>query len=140
MKVHADFGNVAFGGKEYNLFSNLKTNINFKSFAFRAGANYFGQNITCSSRLETLCEASGCSGLALTNRTHYRQGELFYGLVTSFNLNGFKPLKYDAIFGYEKDQTNFYLEHASNSKASSVALGTVTGTATFKKDNTTFGL
>jgi len=48
LKVHVDLGNVNLGGKDVNLFTNLKTQINFKKFAFRFGYNYFGNGFTLS--------------------------------------------------------------------------------------------
>jgi len=58
LKVHADFGNVTVGGKDVNVFSNLKTDVNFKNFNFRVGTNYFGENLTSSTRLETVTNAT----------------------------------------------------------------------------------
>jgi len=52
VKLHVDGGNVTLGGREFNVFGNLKTKTDFKSFALRLGANYFGKNCTSSTRFE----------------------------------------------------------------------------------------
>jgi hypothetical protein len=43
VKVHADLGDVTIADNKFNLFTNLKTTINFKSHTFRFGVNHFGK-------------------------------------------------------------------------------------------------
>lgn len=107
LKLHFDLGSHSFGGKEFNLFTNIKTSVQLKKFAFRFGANYFGTKCESNSRLETSC--CSAKNLCFTNRTLVRKGSIFYGFVGSLSLENFCPCRYDAIFGYEKDNVNFYL-------------------------------
>lgn len=51
LKLHIDGGKVNIG-RDFNIFGNLKTNIDFNTYAFRTGANYFGANFESGSRLE----------------------------------------------------------------------------------------
>jgi len=70
LKFHVDLGEVDLKNKKVNLFTNLKTNTEFKKWAFRFGANYFGPQWESNTRLEN--SQCGNSGLLLTQRTLVR--------------------------------------------------------------------
>jgi len=71
LKVHVDFGDVKVDKYKFNLFSNLKTNVDFNNFIFRIGANYFGSKVESNTRIE---HGEVAEGLSLTQRTFVRSG------------------------------------------------------------------
>jgi len=141
-KFHVDAGDFTFFGRRFNLFSNLKTQTNFKSFQLRLGANYWGDVCESNTRLE-IYGNHGSNENALTQRTIVRRGSLFYGFVGTIGLQTLSFKLYDAILGYEQNNVNFYLQHKSQAGGKDgnhgFKLGKLVATTVVTRDNLDVG-
>lgn len=147
LKLHIDAGDFSFLNKKFNLFSNLKTQTDFKNVQIRVGANYWGTSCESNTRLD-INSCCGDKGHSLTQRTLVKRDNLFYGFVGTIGFQGWCFARYDAILGYENANVNFYLQHKSgqvscNSETKDchgLKLGSILATAVFKRDKNTFGV
>lgn len=125
-------GNYTIHGKSWNFFTNTKTDVTLQKFKFRFGTNYFGSTCESNTRLEL---TPGEAPVA-THRNYIKKGALFYGAVFSLNLQSLALTRYDALLGYNASKYELNLKHESND-ATKLAVGTLTGTATYLHDDKT---
>lgn len=52
LRAHVDLGQVTLHGKQWNFFTNLKTETTLSRFQFRLGSNYFGKSCESNTRVE----------------------------------------------------------------------------------------
>lgn len=147
IKLHFDMGDLKLPfDKSINVFGNMKTKMDFSSYAFRLGYNYFGKNHSFSERLSY----GGCCNpncLAMSLKYLYKNENYFAGLFTTVRLPKHIPCYYEGMVGYLKDQFKCYLQYQSkpcdvkvcNTGKFSFIPGNIIATAIYERNKCKFG-
>lgn len=114
LKILLDLGQFTFSGKQWNLFTAIKTETSLSNYQLNFGTNYFGPVCESNTRIELHPREAPI----LTHRNYIKRGSHYYGFATSLNLSTLALLRYDALIGYHNGDYDLSLKHESNSKNS----------------------
>ncbi|EGR30095.1 hypothetical protein IMG5_142880 [Ichthyophthirius multifiliis] len=137
LKFHIDLGSLILKGRNYNFFSNLKTNTTFGKYNWRFGTNYFDKNFESNSRLNVNLGGEDCN-LGFTHRNLIRRNNFVFAWVLGADLIDWRKglTRYDAIAGYENGQIDLYLQHNSQ-QSHKFQCGKIITTLSYNQNNQT---
>lgn len=135
VKVHLDGGSLKVI-EDVNLFANLKTNMSLDNFTYRLGANYFGKNCDSGTRLEI----TNAKDFFLTQRNILKKDSFLFAFILAANVNDLRLTKYDALFKYNHNLFDIFVQHFTPAKSLVVQAGKVGVNVVYNLDSkTNFG-
>jgi len=129
IKLHLDGGTLEALDKNFNVFTNVKTNTSGSMFKIAVGSVYTGDKCVAANRLEY------GNDIIFTERINLKYQKFNLGLTGGFNFTKMLPRAYNAALNFCEDKFHFHLEHQSLKAQKEFGLGRILGTVVYKHAN-----